>query len=134
MQKLASAQQGYAEIMAMSDEIILERARVVEILQQFLTPEEHPNDPDCSKASEGPNLRGPTRSTWAGVYGTCFQETSKLFDLPAQHPPSTYQELVKYITDTLRKGLDRRFLTVGAELGKGEFGSVCEGTIFGWVF
>ena len=42
-------------------------------------------------------------------------------------PPSAYNELVTYITDTLGKGLDRKLLTLGAELGKGEFGAVNEG-------
>ena len=44
-----------------------------------------------------------------------------------QPPPSAYNELINYITETLKKNLDRHNLVIGAELGKGEFGAVNEG-------
>ncbi len=47
-----------------------------------------------------------------------------------QPPPAAYDELIKYITETLSKGLDRKNLVLGTELGKGEFGAVNEGQ---WV-
>jgi len=100
-QKLQEAQMGYAELFSnMSDEHILERANQI---KQTLLQQKQVRLP----AFEAQNVRP---------------------DREFQAPPATSTELIAYITDTLKRGLDRNLIILGSELGHGEFGAVFEGT------
>jgi len=100
-QKLQEAQMGYAELFSnMSDELILERANQI---KQTLLQQKQVRLP----AFEAQNVRP---------------------DREFQAPPATTIELISYITDTLKRGLDRNLIVLGSELGHGEFGAVFEGT------
>jgi len=98
--KLQAATSGYAELMAMSDEFIIERARAI---QQALV-EQRQSSPPASVTSQAIH---PERKFSA--------------------PPTTLAELEEYMRSTVLKEIPRSSLEFGAELGSGEFGAVCEG-------
>lgn len=97
--RLAEAAAGYAELLAASDEFILEKARII---QQTLMAQKQAVAPSMDAFAKKPER-----------------------DFEA--PPITLEGLIDYILDTVRKGLPRTSVVLGKELGHGEFGSVCEG-------
>nr|BAG55488.1 receptor-type protein tyrosine kinase [Monosiga ovata] len=101
---LARASSGYAELLSMSDEYILARARAI---QSSLM---------VQRQSAPPVL------------------VEKEFVHPERKfapPPTTLAELETYMRETVGKEIDRADLTFGAELGAGEFGQVFEGYYLG---
>jgi len=99
--KLQAAASGYAELMAMSDEFILERARAI---QQTLLDQRGAEPPESVTA----NIIHPDRKF--------------------APPPTTLAELEEYMRSTVNKEIPRESLQFGPELGSGEFGAVYEGT------
>jgi len=99
--KLQAAASGYAELMAMSDEFILERARAI---QQTLL-EQRGADTDTAVTA---NAIHPDRKF--------------------APPPTTLAELEEYMRTTVNKEIPRESLQFGPELGSGEFGAVYEGS------
>nr|BAG55491.1 receptor-type protein tyrosine kinase [Monosiga ovata] len=98
--RMSAASAGYAELMAMSDEFILERARAIQTAlmsqRQLGAPQE--------------------------INTTVIHPDRKFIP-----PPSDLAGLIAYIRDTCNKEIDRLMLEFGTELGSGEFGAVFEG-------
>jgi len=99
--KLLMAKSAYAELVAMSDEYILKRARDIQIT---LMAQKHAKPPAFEAFKISPKSK-------------------------FEAPPSTCAELIIYITNTLNKGILRSDLELGSEIGQGEFGSVLEATL-----
>jgi len=98
--KLEAATSGYAELMAMSDEFIVERARAI---QQALVEQRQSTPP-------------------IAVTGAVIHPERKFAP-----PPTGLAELEEYMRQTVCKEIPRELLEFGAELGSGEFGAVVEG-------
>nr|BAG55492.1 receptor-type protein tyrosine kinase [Monosiga ovata] len=98
--KLAIATAGWADFLNMSDEFILERAKQIQITMMAQKQVILPS-------FDAHNVR-PQREF--------------------QPPPSTYPELVQFLSKSLGKELARSQIILGMEIGRGEFGHVYEGT------
>lgn len=97
--RLKDAQQGYSELMAMSDEFILEKARVIQLTLM------------AQKQATAPSLAAQAA------------KPEREFEVP----PATMDALKVYLKDTMKKNMERSCLVLNMEIGQGEFGSVFDG-------
>jgi hypothetical protein len=130
--KLAQASAGYDELMAMSDDIILEKARVrLPSLLPRLTAHRFFKQHCYNRNKFAHRLISPRLQPRLSRSAVDSKNLVKCFIsatwLTPQDPPKTAIELEFYLRNTLKKEMPRESVLLGEPLGKGEFGEVFEG-------